>query len=563
MENIFLTAAVFFCGCAAVISFNPGISRALRQIFWYLAVAFILTDFALMISYLAGGRFDYGYVFNHTDNSLPVIYRISALWSGQEGSFLLWAVVLALMGIPLLRAKGGNSGKVFGVYASIAFCIFMMCLISQPFTKQPVTPVDGLGMPEVLKDPWMTVHPPLVFIAYSAMGVMAALSIGISTGTDAAAISMIQKWTRISWVFLGLGIFTGSIWAYRALGWGAYWAWDPIENAALAPWLILCGYLHSKEKVSRTRCLLPFSIACFGTFLTRSGILKDKSSHAYTEGNTLVSVIIIIFLLAVLCWYVISKIKKIRKIKEISDPKRIKEAIRNKKLLFTFIIYACSVLIALGTIAPLVFDFNTPVEYYTTVAIIFAVAYSLLLLAQDWEELKRRNLLMMALSTAAVIGITVATGSTNIGLILLVWLCLMPLSLWIACRFKTRNRRYYLFHIGMILLILGAIASSGLGKESIATVKPTGWSADIGGSSVLYADMANRDVLTVSKLTGDVVIQCADMFMMPDGDIAIPYITKPFILLFWIGGFMIILSPCMIVAERIISNLLSDRNNKK
>ena len=555
MENIFLTAAATFCGCAAVASLIPGFnSKVVPRIFWYLSALFMLADLGLMISYLAGSRFDYSYVFNHTDRSLSIIYRISALWSGQEGSFLLWAAVLALMGFPVLKAKGEKSGKVFGVYASISFCIFMMCLVSQPFSKLPATPVNGLGMATALQDPWMTVHPPLVFVAYSALGILAALTIGISKVKDTDTIRKIQKWTRISWVFLGLGIFTGSIWAYHALGWGGYWSWDPIENAALVPWLILCGYLHSKEKVSRVRCILPFAIACFGTFLTRSGILKDKSSHAYTEGNPIVSTIIIAFLLAALCWFIISKIRLTGKMKRRYCTSGIMEAIRDRKSLFSRIVYACSVLIALGTIAPLIFNLNTPVEYYTAVVVIFALAYSFLLMAQDWEALKRRNLLMMAISTFIVIGIAVATGSMNLGWIILLWICLLPLSLWIACRFKTQSPRYYLLHMGMVLLIFGAITSSGLGKESLAIVRPTGRTVDIEGSSVQYGDFAKSDVLIVSKLTGDVIVKCADAFMMPDGSIAIPYITKPFILLFWMGGFMIILSPCIMVFARRITN---------
>ena len=123
-----------------------------------------------------------------------------------------------------------------------------MCFISQPFAKMLVIPLDGLGLNGALKDPWMVVHPPLVFVSYSAMAILFAFSATLSHIKSSDEVkSKILYWLRVSWFFLGLGILTGSIWAYKALGWGGYWAWDPIENAALVPWLILCGYLHEND----------------------------------------------------------------------------------------------------------------------------------------------------------------------------------------------------------------------------------------------------------------------------------------------------------------------------
>ena len=117
----------------------------------------------------------YQYVYSHTNLNTELVYKISALWSGQEGSFLLWALILCIMGFFVLRFKGQDQNKVFGIYASITFCIIFMCFISQPFAKLSFMPADGLGLNEALQDPWMVIHPPLVFISYSAMAILFSL----------------------------------------------------------------------------------------------------------------------------------------------------------------------------------------------------------------------------------------------------------------------------------------------------------------------------------------------------------------------------------------------------
>lgn len=551
MENAFLLTADCACGCASLLCFilkNGKKKDILIKTLWLTAAVSLLVCFGLMISYLLGDRFDYNYVYNHSEIGQAALYKVSALWSGQEGSFLLWSFILAVTGIPLLWAKSKTSAHIFGVYAVICFCVTVMCYISQPFARQSITPADGLGMAEALKDPWMTVHPPLVFIAYSAMAALAAYSVSLPS------VDKIHFWMRLSWIALGLGIFTGSIWAYRALGWGGYWNWDPIENAALVPWLILCGYLHKNSTISRARCILPFAAACFGTFLTRSGILKDSSSHAYAGGNLLTSIINISLLLGAVCWLVITKAIQLKKGHKKYSIKYIKEISGDKRRIFACIIYAYAFMIFVGTIAPLVSNINTPAEYYNAVSIIFALVYTALLLIWDWAALKRRNLQMMALSTVAVIAAAFALGSDKLFWLLILWACFMPLSLWIVSGFKTQSWRYYIPHIGMTLLILGIILSSGFGSSEYALIQQGGTSTVIGGTNIALPDMLGKDVITVSSFTGDYIVQCSGIISMPDGSRALPVIIKPMIIVFWVGGFVTILSPCITAAlQKIIS----------
>lgn len=551
MENALLLAAVClsaFIVLLCLISKGQKYANIIK-ILWGLVVTFIIIDMGMLIYYLITRNFSYCYVYNHTDNSLDLVYRISALWSGQEGSFLLWGACLAVIGIFVLFEKGKNSKRVFGAYVLICLSIFIACYISKPFARMDTTPLNGIGMAQALKDPWMVVHPPLIFIAYSLMAVLAVQSVALPKESEKSMIERIQKWVRLSWVFLGLGIFTGSIWAYRALGWGGYWSWDPIENTALVPWLIMCGYMHIKDKISISKCVLPFIIACFGTFLTRSGILNERSAHAYTQGNILISVIILGLIFCAACWIALSKFKDIQK----NKTRNITGFFKDTKQVFCHIINFYALLIFLGTMAPLITGVNTPIKFYMIISIIFSLLYVTLLLMRDIKTLSKKNLWMMAISTIIVIAVAFISETTNYAGLLFMWACLMPPSLWIASRFKSQNWRYYLLHIGMILMIVGITTSSYLGKDSYVISQLSNTSFSISGNNIATSDIMKQSSITASSLTCDVIIDCSKAISMQNGSIRIPYTTKPLIILFWIGGFLTILSPCFMgIKKKII-----------
>lgn len=557
MENILLLLAACLCGCCAILSLLPVNRKRIRMIalvLWCVSAALVVYATAIMVTYQVLSRFEYQYVYSHTSQNTALIYKISSLWSGQEGSFLLWALILSIMGFFVLRIKGKGANRAFGIYAAISFCIFLMCFIAQPFAKLSIVPADGLGLNEALKDPWMIVHPPLVFISYSAMAILFSLSATLSKNVSNDDVTnRILVWIRISWFFLGLGILTGSIWAYRALGWGGYWAWDPIENAALVPWLVLCGYLHHNEYSKRSVCMVPFSIACFGVFLARSGILKDQSAHAYTDGNVIITGIIISFILGTALFLAFSKIRK----KNIEKAK--KSFKKYDKRLMTYSINGYAALILIGTVAPLVLNIETPLAYYTAISIAFALTYSILLLIWDFERLKRRNILMIAVSTIFIIGIMALTGSIKIWWLLLLWVCLMPLSLWLVCGFRAKSWKYYLSHMGVVLLIVGAIASSALGKEVFAKATLDSNNIVVAGIEIPITQLTEKDMLIKTLPQGDLLIECSKITPLSQGGVLIPYVTKPLIILFWVGCFAVIAQPCIII----ISNRFTGQKNKK
>lgn len=540
MENTLLLAASCLCALCAFMSFTPAFSRqggTFTRLTWLLSAVIVVYDVGRMTSLLVLSRFEYKYVYSHSSSETELIYKISSLWSGQEGSFLLWALILSIMGFFLLRMQGKGVKQAFGIYASITSCILLMCFIIDPFAKASFVPAEGLGLNEALKDPWMIVHPPLVFISYSAMALLFSLSATLTENISKAVTNKIFIWLRISWLFLGIGILSGSIWAYRALGWGGYWAWDPIENAALIPWLVICAYLHEREYHKPYVCIIPFSIACFGVFLARSGILEDQSVHAYADGNIIVTGIIFFIILGTVLFLTFTKFRK-------KDVKRVKNRFSMyDKRLITYSLYIYAALIFLGTIAPIVIRIETPDSYYTAISVVFTLIYITLLLVWDLEALKGRNILMLTISTILVIGIIILTRSVRFWWLLLLWFCLMPLSLWLVWGFKTKSWKYYVSHLGVLLLIIGSIGSSALDKDEFYLCNPDSSTVEISGIEIQTASLFEKERLIKSLPSEDIVIQCSGIVSLPQGGILVPYVRKPLIVMFWIGSFLIIAGP--------------------
>src|SRR6188472_419257 len=264
-----------------------------------LIAAFPTTLVAAVILVVALGRRDmtFAYVSQHTSHKLPLGYALSAFWGGQEGSLLLWLLVLTgYAGLAVLLNRRSRdlvawTVPVFGLVA--VFFAFMLCFVSSPFGLQP-TRVDGNGMVPSLQNPYMLAHPPLLYLGYVGLTVPFAFAMGalLSGRTDERWIVATRRWTLAAWTFLGVGQLIGAHWAYVEIGWGGYYAWDPVENAALMPWLAATAFLHSvmiQEKRGMLKVwnmilvALAFNLSLFGTFLTRSGVIS--SIHSFTQSS--------------------------------------------------------------------------------------------------------------------------------------------------------------------------------------------------------------------------------------------------------------------------------------
>ncbi len=244
--------------------------------------------------------FNIEYVAAYTSRNLPTSYVFSAFWAGQKGSLLFWAVVLSTFGalaqLTTSRRYEDLLPYVAGVTSLVVVFFISVMLFggANPFERLPFTPPDGRGLNPQLQNPGMVIHPPMLYLGYISITIPFAFAIAalLSRRLDTGWIHAIRKWTLLSWLFLSVGITLGMWWAYVELGWGGYWAWDPVENASLLPWLTMSAFLHSvmiQEKRGMLKrwnlslIVASFLLSLFGTFITRSGVIA--SVHSFTQSN--------------------------------------------------------------------------------------------------------------------------------------------------------------------------------------------------------------------------------------------------------------------------------------
>jgi cytochrome c-type biogenesis protein CcmF len=262
--------------------------------------AFAATTVAafVLLHALHARDFSYTYVAEHSSRKLPFPYSFTAFWGGQEGSLLLWLLVLTALGSlavfvnrELIRRLLPWTVPVLGAVAS--FFALLLVFVSSPFERQ-VAPPDGSGLVPSLQNPYMMIHPPLLYLGYVGLTIPFAFAAGalLSGRADERWMVATRRWTLLAWTALGIGILLGAKWAYEEVGWGGYYAWDPVENAALMPWLASTAFLHSvmvQEKKNMLRVWnvvlvsLAFCLSLFGTFLTRSGVIS--SIHSFTQSS--------------------------------------------------------------------------------------------------------------------------------------------------------------------------------------------------------------------------------------------------------------------------------------
>jgi len=276
---------------------RPDLQQSARNatfaLFGALLVAVISLELAIF-------RHDFSlqYVAGRTSRNLPTFYLWSALYSGQEGSLLFWAAVLSLFGaltqLFTSRRHRAYLPYVAAITSLVAtfFVSVMLFAPANPFQRGAFTPLDGSGMNPQLQNPGMVFHPPMLYLGYISITIPFAFAMAalLTKKLDADWLVAVRKWTIVSWLFLSIGLLIGMWWAYVELGWGGYWAWDPVENAALLPWLVMTAFLHSVMVQEKRGMLKKWNLALvlgawllsiFGTFLTRSGVIA--SVHSFTQ----------------------------------------------------------------------------------------------------------------------------------------------------------------------------------------------------------------------------------------------------------------------------------------
>ncbi len=301
---------------------NPlGMIRGIARSFYLLHVVSIFAVIVVLYLLIFRHYFEYTYVWQYSSSTLPIKYIISCFWAGQEGSFLVWGVCQAVLGLFLIRKAGEWESPVMGIVSLsqvfvtsmlLGVSIFGYQIGSSPFTLLRETYAgqpgsifghpdylqylnDGNGLNPLLENIWMTIHPPILFIGYALALVPFAYAIAALMKKDYQGwIRPSMPWVLLSLTFLGAGILLGGAWAYVSLTFGGFWAWDPVENSSLVPWLTLVAALHFII-ISRRQhfgllfaflfSLLSYILVLYATFLTRSGVLSETSAHSFGDNG--------------------------------------------------------------------------------------------------------------------------------------------------------------------------------------------------------------------------------------------------------------------------------------
>jgi cytochrome c-type biogenesis protein CcmF len=282
----------------------------------YVVAALLVTAALSLIASFATHDFGAAYVYEHSSLAMPWYYTTAAFYGGQEGSLLYWTMMLTLFSSLAValhrRAPAPLMPYVTAVLMCIAsFLLIVLNFVTSPFARLSIVPLDGLGLNPLLQDPGMLVHPPMLLMGYMSFSVPFAFAFAaLVTGRlDSAWLRAIRRWTLAAWTIQTTGLLLGAWWAYHVLGWGGYWGWDPVENAALLPWLTATAFLHSTMVQERrgtlkvwnlALILATFALAIFGTFEVRSGIINSVHSFAYSSiGGFFLAFLIVVLLVAI------------------------------------------------------------------------------------------------------------------------------------------------------------------------------------------------------------------------------------------------------------------------
>lgn len=281
---------------------------------WYtmvMAVA-VLAASAFQMWNILTHQFQYEYITNFSDRSLPRLLLIASFWGGQSGSFLLWSTWSVVFGLALVWGLRRSAWEpyVLTPYLLVSVCIAVITLASRPWKLLPETPVDGNGLNPLLQNYWMAIHPPILFTGFTTMAGPFAFAIAALWRRDYDGwVRLARPWTLLAWACMGTGLALGGFWAYESLGWGGFWGWDPVENSSLIPWLVASALLHglivqgSRGSFKRGNLLLAvfgYLAVVYSTFLTRSGLWGKVSVHSFVELGLLNYLLAYLLIFAVL-----------------------------------------------------------------------------------------------------------------------------------------------------------------------------------------------------------------------------------------------------------------------
>ncbi len=520
----YLLLAAFVVACYSAVISVVGARRRSRAFIesgvgaFYLVCALMTCASAVMINAFLTDDFSIKYVSRYSATVQPLFYKVTAYWGGLDGSIMFWVFLLSVFGSAAVYTNRERYRELIPyVVATIAtvemFFLYLMVAHKNPFsTYLANAPADGEGLNPLLQNYWMVIHPPSLYTGFVGMTIPFAFGIAaLATGhLDDSWLRGVRRWTMVSWLFLTLGLTLGMIWAYEELGWGGYWGWDPVENAALLPWFTATAFLHSVMVQERrnmlriwnvTLVIMTFFLTIFGTFMTRSGVVQ--SVHAFGEDPVLAKlfVIFMVAILAVSFGLVIYRLPLLRSHNELDSWVSREAAF----LVNNWILLFCAFFVLFATMFPTLSEAVTGTRI--TVAQPFynkwMVPIGLILLFLTgtgpllaWRKSTLTNLRDSFLFPSAV---AIVTAGVLKGLGLQLWASGLCFSLcafvtgtisqefWRGARIRSRNtgtdaftalvglvgknrRRYggYVVHLGVVLMFLGFAGGAYKLDEQVA-----------------------------------------------------------------------------------------------
>ncbi len=513
----------------------------------------VLVAVAALLHALVIHDFRVEYVAAYSSSTLPLNYTVAALWGGQKGSLLWWLLILSSMSaVVVLQNRTKNRDLMPYVMAALMtvalFFAALLVFITPPFELLAVPAKEGRDLNPLLQNYWMTIHPPSLYLGFVGMSVPFAFAIGaLASGRLGDVwIRTTRRWTLFAWLFLSLGNLFGALWAYEVLGWGGYWAWDPVENAAFMPWLTGTAFLHSvmiQEKKNMLKVwnmvlvILTFSLTIFGTFLTRSGVIS--SVHSFTQSGLgpfflgFLAVILVVSL-SLLLW----RLPMLRSENELDSLLSRESAFLFNNLILVGIAFA----VFWGTVFPVISEwvrgvkitvgppFFNKVNAPLGLALLFLMGVGPIIAWRraTWQNLKRSffwPVLIGVVGGAAcfvggahsywavlafsLIFFVLGTIATEFARGVRARQAMVGESAPVAlARLTAKNRRRYggyIIHVGIVMIFIAITGTSLFRQEKQVTLNP-GESFEIGGYTLRYNGLEQRDTPHVAYLMANVSV---------------------------------------------------------
>jgi len=494
--------------------------------FYLLPVTLLFASIYLLYNILTH-NYQFTYIWQYSNNHLPTHLLITSFFSGQEGSFLLWALLVSIFAL-LVRGyakKYGYEHLVMANFSLVLVFLTLLMVLKNPFEyiwqsfpneglDPSFTPADGRGLNPILENFWNMIHPPILFTGYSAMTVPFVFAISALIKRDYKNwIKIATPWILFAAGILGTGIMLGGFWAYETLGWGGFWGWDPVENASLLPWLVSVALVHTlyvqrkNEGLIKTNfvlAVLSFILVLFSTFLTRSGVLGDTSVHSFGEPGQALYAVLLGGLLAFLGYSLFFLIIRMKEITVNLPKQEFDVSSREFALsLGSLTLLISSIIVFIGTTWPITTEIFTnskssvDISFYDKwnlpVAIVILILNGLAFYASwqksDWKQILNKILLPIAVSFVITI-ILAFLKIDKFDLQLLTFASLLSIYINTEIFIKIIKNSFIktgsvLSHIGVAILLIGVVFSGGYDQIETLSLK-LNETTDVFGMKVKY-----------------------------------------------------------------------------